>query len=107
MKEPLSKVSDLTRISLHDLKKAFLLLKLVSLITAINTQADSKDPNSDICIDIPVFGKIKINEDMDFDFIPDVDFKKDIYQIRQNPESFLIKELKKVLKISDKKEIKE
>lgn len=107
MKETLSKVSDLTRISLHDLKKAFTLLKLVSLISAINSQADNENSSSDIYIDIPVFGKVKINEDMDFDFIPDVDFKKDIYQIRQNPENFLIKELKKVLKITDKKEIKE
>lgn len=102
MKDTLSKVSDLVRISLHDLKKSFSLLKLVSLIDAMNRQSEDSDDQS-IVIDIPVFGKLKITDDFDFIFIPDIDFKKDVYQVKQNPELFLKKELKKLLKLSDKK----
>lgn len=102
MKDTLSKVSDLVRISLHDLKKSFSLLKLVSLIDAMNRQPEDSDDQS-IVIDIPVFGKLKITDDFDFIFIPDIDFKKDVYQVKQNPELFLKKELKKLLKLSDKK----
>lgn len=102
MKDTLSKVSDLVRISLHDLKKSFSLLKLVSLIDAMNRQSEDSEDQS-IVIDIPVFGKLKITDDFDFIFIPDIDFKKDVYQVKQNPELFLKKELKKLLKLSDKK----
>lgn len=102
MKDTLSKVSDLVRISLHDLKKSFSLLKLVSLIDAMNRQSENSEDQS-IVIDIPVFGKLKITDDFDFIFIPDIDFKKDVYQVKQNPELFLKKELKKLLKLSDKK----
>lgn len=102
MKDTLSKVSDLVRISLHDLKKSFSLLKLVSLIDAMNRQSENSEDRS-IVIDIPVFGKLKITDDFDFIFIPDIDFKKDVYQVKQNPELFLKKELKKLLKLSDKK----
>lgn len=102
MKDTLCKVSDLVRISLHDLKKSFSLLKLVSLIDAMNRQSEDSDDQS-IVIDIPVFGKLKITDDFDFIFIPDIDFKKDVYQVKQDPELFLKKELKKLLKLSDKK----
>ena len=98
MKDTLSKVSDLVRISLHDLKKSFSLLKLVSLIDAMNRQSEDSEDQS-IVIDIPVFGKLKITDDFDFIFIPDIDFKKDVYQVKQNPELFLKKELKKLLKL--------
>lgn len=105
MKDSLGKVSDLTRISLHDLKKSFSLLKLTALQTAINEQLSAEEGEGvpDIVIDIPMFGKIKITDDLDFNFVPDVDFKKDVYQAKQNPDLFLKRELKKILKVTDKK----
>ena len=76
-----------------------MLLRLKVLINAMNTMDDSKD----LIIDIPYFGRLKTTEEFDFIFIPDSDLKKDIYQIRQNPNAFLNKELKKLLKLEDKK----
>lgn len=76
-----------------------MLLRLKALVNAMNTQDESKD----LIIDIPYFGRLKTTEDFDFIFIPDSDLKKDIYQVRQNPTVFLNKELKKLLKLEDKK----
>lgn len=103
MRDALSKVSDLARISLCDIKKSFLLLRLVSFIDAMNREDEKDETSTELSMDIPTFGKLKITEDFDFVFVPDMDFKKDAYQVMQNPEAFLKKELRKLLKIESAK----
>lgn len=100
MKDILSKTADLNRTTLQDLKKIFSIVKLLALVDSVNTE----DEEGNSYIDIPFFGKIKVNEDLDFEFIPDLELKKDIFCVKQNPEKFLKKELKKLLKIEEANE---
>lgn len=97
MKDLLSKVADISRVSLQDLKKVFTITKMLSIIDSM----DSEDDLGNIYIEIPYFGKIKTSADFDFEFILDMDIKKDIFSIKQDPEKYLKKELKKLLKIED------
>lgn len=97
MKDLLSKVADISRVSLQDLKKVFTITKMLSIIESI----DSEDEKENTYIDIPYFGKIKVTADFDFEFILDINLKKDIFNAKQDPEKYLKKELKKLLKIED------
>lgn len=97
MKDILSKVASLSRTSLQDLKKIFSITKTLTIIDSINTE--DEDKNS--FIEIPYFGRLQINKDLDFEFIPDINLKKDIFIAKQDPEKYLKKELKKLLKIED------
>lgn len=105
MKDTLRKVSDLARISLQDLKQTFDLLKLVSLIDAMNRMSDEESSDNSLSLDIPMFGKLEVSKDFDFTFIPTVDFKKEIYQVQQNPEEYLKQKLKTLLKLNTVKGI--
>lgn len=96
MKETINKLSDLTRISPTELRRVFSLLRLITSIEAINNRESENDKMK---LEIPTFGEIVVSEDLDFEFIPDMDFKKDLYQIKQNPEEFLKRELEKTLKL--------
>lgn len=98
MKDTISKISDLSRISVQNLKKLINITRLVSLIDAINNTEEDKDT----MVDLPGFGKLKVTNDLDFYFIPDIDLKKDIYNIKNDPEFFLKRELKKLLEIDEK-----
>lgn len=94
MKDSLSKVSDLTRISLQDLKKVFNILKLVDLMSTMNEESD------EIHIEVPMFGTILINpNNWDFSFVPEDTFKKEIFSAYMEPENFLKKKLKECLKL--------
>lgn len=97
MKDLLGKVSDLTRTSLQDLKKIYTVSRLVSLVDAIDTE----NPEEDTVVTIPLYGKIIITKDLDFSFIPDSELRRDTFNLKQNPENYLKKELKKLLKIED------
>lgn len=97
MKDILSKVASLSRTSLQDLKKIFSTTKTLTIIDSINTE----DEEENSYIEIPYFGRIQINKDLDFEFIPDINLKKDIFTAKQDPEKYLKKELKKLLKIED------
>lgn len=97
MKDLLNKTSDLSRTSLQDLKKTLAILRLVSLMEAM----EGLNEDGSMEIEIPLFGKILISKDFDFEFIPDSGLKKDAYNIRQEPDNFLKAELKKLLKIGD------
>lgn len=96
MKDLLSNISDLSRMPLTDLKELLNLIKLASLIYAIDSDENSSE---NLSIEIPTFGKIVVNENFDFDFVPDADFKKMIYTLKSSPSRFLENELKKVLNI--------
>lgn len=98
MKDTISKISDLSRISVQNLKKLINITRLVSLIDAINNTEEDKDT----FVELPGFGKLRVTKDMDFYFIPDIDLKKDIYSIKNDPEFFLKKELKRLLDIDEK-----
>lgn len=97
MKDLLNKSSDLSRTSLQDLKKILSIIKLESLVTAI----DNPDEEGNIEVEIPYFGKVVVSEDFDFEFIPETSFKKDVFGIRQDPDKFLTNELKKLLKLGE------
>ena len=93
----LNKVSVLNRMTVQDLKKTLGLIRLVTLIDCVNLV--DEDGNS--YVDVPLFGKIMITKDLDFEFIPETNFKKDVFDIKRDPELFLKKELKTLLKIED------
>lgn len=97
MKDLLNKASDLSRTSLQDLKKTLTIIRLVALIESMENS--SEDGTTEI--EIPLFGKILISKDFDFEFIPDPALKKDAYSIRQDPDNFLKTELRKLLKIGE------
>ena len=99
----LSKVSDLSRVPLHDLKRIFGLLRLLMLQELITDQMNETESDDESGVEIPTLGKLKITKDLDFEFLPNVDFRKDAYLASQNPETFLKRELKKILKLTDKK----
>ena len=93
----LSKVSILNRMTIQDLKRTLSLVRLVTIIDCIN----SVDEDDNSIVEIPFFGKIVITKELDFEFIPDNSLRKDIFEIKKNPDSFLKTELKKLLKIED------
>lgn len=97
MKNQMSKISDLSRVSLQDVKNLFNVTRLVTLIDFIKNM----DENGDSYIEIPTFGKILISKDLDFEFLPSTDLKKEVYGILQNPNNFLKNELKKVFNIGE------
>ena len=76
-------------------------MRLVALTDAIEVlDEDSKT----LKIEIPQFGTVVVNEDCDFEFIPDSAFKKDVFGLKQNSSGFLKNELKKIFKIGDSNE---
>ena len=76
----LNKVSVLNRMTVQDLKKTLGLIRLVTLIDCVNLV--DEDGNS--YVDVPLFGKIMITKDLDFEFIPETNFKKDVFDIKRD-----------------------
>lgn len=97
MKDLLSKVSDLSRASPQEIKNLAGITRLVALMDFV----DSEDEKGDSFVEIPTIGKIKITQDMDFEFIPLSSFRKEIFGIKQNPKNFLKNELRKLLGINE------
>lgn len=98
MRNLLNDVSDLSRTSLQDLKKILSIMKLEALIKGIENVSEDRTTE----IEIPLFGKILVSSDFDFEFLPDSTFKKDVHSMKQDPENYLTVELKKLLKIGEK-----
>ena len=92
-------ISTLSRVSVQELKKIASITRLVMLSSTINTS----DPGNqkDIVVEIPTIGKILVNEDFDFEFVPTTDFKRELLGIKQDPNNFLKTELKKVFNIGE------
>lgn len=98
MKNLLNKISDLSRTSLQDVKKFLNICRLTTLMGYI----ENLDEEGNSFIEIPSFGKIKVSSEMDFEFIPTTELKKEVFSIKQNPNTFLKNELRKVFQIEDK-----
>ncbi len=101
MKDVLNKTMTISRTSLTDLRKIFTITRTVALADSIN---EDSDVNTDLKIDIPLFGTVTVNKDFDFEFTPCPELRKDVYTLRQNPNTFFKNELKKIFKIGDMSE---
>lgn len=91
----LNEISMLSRMSVQDLKSLLGIARLVFLTNFI----ENTDEKGNSFIDIPTVGKIIVTEDYDFEFIPAIEFKKEIYNLKQNPNNFIKDELKKLFHI--------
>lgn len=90
-------VTNLSRVSINDLKRLLSLIRVVSLTEA----TDAVKEGGDLIIEVPPFGQIYVNKNLDFEFKPDTDLKKDVFEVQQNPEKFLKKELTRLFNIGE------
>jgi len=88
-------VTNLSRVTANDLKRLLSIIRVVSLTEA----TDAVKEGGDLIIEVPPFGQIYVNKDLDFEFKPDANLKRDVFEVQQNPEKFLKKELVRLFNI--------
>lgn len=97
MSNSLNEISTLSRTSVQDLKN---LLSIARLVLLTNFIEDTDDQGNSV-IDIPTVGRIVVTDDFDFEFTPTIEFKKELYNLKQNPNNFIKDELKRLFHIEE------